>query len=130
MDNKNNIPLVNKTLLDQSNKVEYAPVMKKDNKVNDIQTILLQKVYMIANYEKYKFSLDLVKYLMNQLELLVSKSDGIDKKQIVINIMQKIFNLNAQEVELIDHFVEFIWEHRLIVKNSIFNCFNIPKKKL
>jgi hypothetical protein len=43
MDNKNNIPLVNKSLLSQSNKVEYAPVMKKDNKVNDIQTILLQK---------------------------------------------------------------------------------------
>jgi hypothetical protein len=104
--------------------------MKKEKKLNDIETLLLQKVYLITNYERYKFSLDLVKYLMNQLELLVSKSDGLNKKQVVISVMTKIFNLNAQESELIDHFVEFIWEHRLIIKNSIFNCFNIPKKKL
>jgi hypothetical protein len=123
MDTKNNIPLtIDRSLYDKSNRVEYSKVMQKEKKLNDIETILLQKVYLITNYERYKFSLDLVKYLMNQLELLVSKSDGIDKKQIVINVMQKIFNLNAQEVELIDHFVEFIWEHKLIIKNSIFGC--------
>jgi hypothetical protein len=130
MDNKLTPLTIDRSLYDKSNKVEYSAVMKKEKKLNDIETLLLQKVYLITNYERYKFSLDLVKYLMNQLELLVSKSDGLNKKQVVISVMTKIFNLNAQESELIDHFVEFIWEHRLIIKNSIFNCFNIPKKKL
>ena len=130
MDNKLTPLTIDRSLYDKSNKVEYSKVMQREKKVSDIETLLLQKVYLITNYERYKFSLDLVKYLMNQLELLVSKSDGLNKKQVVISVMTKIFNLNAQESELIDHFVEFIWEHRLIIKNSIFNCFNIPKKKL
>jgi hypothetical protein len=33
-------------------------------KVEDIQTILFQKVYMITNYERYKFSPDLIKFFM------------------------------------------------------------------
>jgi len=40
--------------------------------------------------------------------------------------MTKIFNLNTQEQDLISDLIQFIWEHKLIIKNSIFNCF---KKK-
>jgi hypothetical protein len=113
---------IDRNLYDKSNKVEYSAVMKKEKKLNDIETILLQKVYLITNYEKYKFSPDLIKFLCNQVELLVSKSDGLDKKQIVISIMTKIFNLNTQEQDLISELIEFIWEHKLIIKNTIFNC--------
>jgi hypothetical protein len=59
---------------------------------------------------------------MNQVELLVSKNDKIDKKQIILNVMTKIFNLNQQKSDLISHFVDFIWENKLIIKNSIFEC--------
>jgi hypothetical protein len=83
--------------------------MQKEKKIKDIQTILLQKVYLITNYERCKFSPDLIKFLCNQVvELSVSKADGLDKKQIVISIMTKIFNLNTQEQQLIEELMQFI----------------------
>jgi hypothetical protein len=42
--------------------------------------------FFIKNYIERN---DLVKYLMNQLKLLISKQDGISKKQIVISVMIK-----------------------------------------
>ena len=121
---------INKTLYEKSNKVEYSKVMQKEKKLNDIETILLQKVYLITNYERYKFSPDSIKFLCNQVELLVSKQDGLDKKQIVISIMTKIFNLNTQEQQLIEELIQFIWEHKLIIKKGIFNFSECFKKKL
>jgi hypothetical protein len=49
--------------------------------------------------------------------MLVSKSYGLDKKQIVISIMTKIFNLNTQEQQIIEELKQFIWEHKLIIKS-------------
>jgi hypothetical protein len=75
--------------------------------------------------------LNLVRFLCNQIEILVSKSDGIDKKLVVINVMKLVFSLNQQEIELIDHMVEFIWDNELIIKKSFtrfFDCFHSKKE--
>jgi hypothetical protein len=121
---------IDRSLYDKSNKVEYSAAMKKEKKMADIETLLLQKVYLITNYERYKFSPDLIKFLCNQVELLVSKQDGLDKKQIVISIMTQTFNLNAQEQQLIEELIQFIWEHKLIIKKGIFNFSECFKKIL
>jgi hypothetical protein len=46
--------------------------MQKDEKVADIETIL------ITNYERCKFSPDHIKFLCNQVEILISKKDRLD----------------------------------------------------
>ena len=123
--------MIDKALFEKSNKIEYTPVMKRDKKMSDLETLLTQKVYLISNFEKYKFNLDLVRFLCNQIEILVSKSDGIDKKLVLINVMKRVFSLNQQEIELIDHMIEFIWENELIIKKSFmrfFDCFHSKKK--
>jgi hypothetical protein len=43
--------------------------------------------------------------------------------------MQKIFNLNTQEQQLIEELIQFIWEHKLIIKKGIFNFSECLKKK-
>jgi hypothetical protein len=119
--------MIDKVLFEKSNKVEYTPIMKRDKKTNDLETLLTQKIYLLSNFEKYKFNLDLVKFLCNQIEILVSKSDNIDKKLILINVMIRVFSLHQQEIELIDHMVEFIWENEIITKKGymcFFDCFN------
>jgi hypothetical protein len=45
--------------------------------------------------------------------------------------MKRVFSLNQQEIELIDHMIEFIWENELIIKKSFmrfFDCFHSKKK--
>jgi hypothetical protein len=44
--------------------------------------------------------------------------------------MTKIFNLNTQEQQLIEELIQFIWEHKLIIKKGIFNFSDCFKKRL
>jgi hypothetical protein len=123
--------MIDKVLFEKSNRIEYTPVMKRDKKMSDLETLLTQKVYLISNYERYKFSPDLIQFLCNQIEVLVSKSDGIDKKLVLINVMKRVFSLNQHEVELVDNIIEFIWENELIIKKGFmrfFNCLHSKKK--
>jgi hypothetical protein len=92
----------------------------KTAETNKYRSFISTKIFNLNNYEKYKFSPDLVKFLCNQLEALVSKNDGLDKKAIVINVMKKVFDLNEQEKELISDLVEFNWENKLIIQ-KVFN---------
>jgi hypothetical protein len=74
----------------------------------------------------------MIRFLCNQIEILVSKSDGIDKKLVLINVMKRVFSLNQQEIELIDHMIEFIYENDLIIKKSFtrfFDCFHSKKSQ-
>jgi hypothetical protein len=123
--------MIDKALFEKSNKIEYTPITKRDKKMNDLEKLLTKKIYLISNFERYKFNLDLVRFLCNQIEILVSKSDGIDKKLVLMGVMRRVFSLNQQEIELIDHMVEFIWENDLIIKKSFmrfFDCFHSKKK--
>jgi hypothetical protein len=47
--------------------------------------------------------------------------------------MRRVFSLNQQEIELIDHMVDFIWENDLIIKKGLsrfFDCFNSKKSQI
>jgi hypothetical protein len=128
--NKLNNPIqIDSKLLNKSNSVVLSNNIQKQQKQTSIEALLAQKIYTLTNFEKYKYSADLVKFLCNQLETLVSKNDGLDKKAIVINIMTKVFDLNEQEKELISDLVEFIYENKLIIQKGFNNLFSCLKKK-
>jgi hypothetical protein len=129
--NKLNNPIqIDSKLLSKSNEVEFTKNIKINKKKNDITAILAQKIFSLNNYQTLKFSPDLILYLMNQLELLVNKSDGIDKKEVILDILKMVFNLNEPELKLADDLIEFIHSNNLIIKRGIFRFFNCLKKKV
>ena len=38
--------MIDKVLFEKSNKIEYTPIMKRDKKMSDLETLLTQKVYL------------------------------------------------------------------------------------
>jgi hypothetical protein len=66
---------------------------------------------------------------MNQVEILVNKTDGIDKKEVILDILKMVFNLNEPELKLSDDLIEFIFSNNLIIKKGIFRFFSCFKKK-
>jgi hypothetical protein len=129
--NKLNNPIqIDSKLLSKSNEVDFTKNIKINKKKNDIQNILAQKIFSLNNYQTLKFSPDLILYLMNQLELLVNKSDGINKKEVILDILKIVFNLNEPELKLADDLIEFIHSNKLVIKRGIFRFFNCFKKKV
>ena len=128
--NKLNNPIqIDSKLLSKSNEIDFTKNIKINKKKNDITAILAQKIFSLNNYETLKFSPDLIKYLMDQVEILISKSDNIDKKEVVIDILRKVFSLNEPELKLADDIIEFIHSNNLVIKKGIFRFFSCFKKK-
>jgi hypothetical protein len=51
-------------------------------------------------------------------EELVKKSEGINKKELVINLFKALFGLPEAEVKVLDASIEFLWSNGLIYKIS------------
>lgn len=93
--------------------------LKKSQVANDLLVVLKQKVAEYPPTHNLKCCNEFLLYTCKIVENLIKKSDGINKKQLVIDVFRQLFNLQAPEVLLIDSAIEFLWSNDLIVKIPI-----------
>lgn len=107
------------SLLEKSNLVTLKNNLKKDKIKNDIQSAVIEKIFELPDYKKYKFDVEFIKYVCNMLEHLIKKEYGLDKKEIALNIIGKVFDLNEVELEAISNIIEFLWVNGQIQARKI-----------
>ena len=105
--------------------------LKKSQISNDLLVVLKQKVAEYPPTHNLKCCNEFLLYACRIVENLIKKSDGISKKQLVIDVFRQLFNLQPPEVVLIDSAIEFLWSNDLIVKIPIVKkTVSFLKKKL
>ena len=92
--------------------------LDKHNIYYNLIQAISNKIILIPEFQRLRTEIELIKLICNIVENSVVKSQLIDKKQLVIDIFQRVFNLSPVELELIKNGIEFIFNNKLIKKIS------------
>ncbi len=81
---------------------------------------IVEQLKLIPNLTNFKLNSDLISTIctaVENLETTKHKHDKkIDKKAIVISIMQQLFSLNTAEVDMISIQIDFLCENKMVKK--------------
>ena len=120
--------------------VVFKNVLRKNKIESDIGDIIVKKICLLgSDLKKYKFDAEFLLYVCNLIEHLVG-SNKIDKKKLAISILNSIFTLNLNEIEVLSSLIEFLHSNQLIKKieqkvettllTKINTIFNVGEKKV
>jgi len=110
--------------------------LKSDFKKSDIINKILEKIMKFENIQKYKLDSNFCELVCNLIEHFVKKKYNINKKELLIDVYNKIFNnLTEDDKTTIYSMVDYIFNNGLIKKLSYYKLFvsyfsNWIKKKV
>lgn len=107
----------------------------KDQRIADLSAIVKDKIASLPPNVSYKNNTELILYVCKLVENVINKKDGLNKKDLVINILRPLLGLTDAEVKLTGEIIEFLHSNGLIqrikqvkkLKSSIISWF---KKKV
>ena len=67
-------------------------------------------------YNDLKGNPEIVLMVCNCVENIITKKDGCNKKDIVIEVMKTVFNLNDVEIKSLGATIECFWSNNMITK--------------
>ena len=88
--------------------------LSQDVKKSEILGYLVTQIASIPDFAKYKLDTEFISYICNITENIVKKKHGINKKELVINSLSKLFSITAEERLLIENIIEYLWNHKRI----------------
>ena len=96
--------------------VVFKNVLRKNKIESDIGDIIVKKICLLgSDLKKHKFDTEFLLYACNLIEHLVG-SNKTDKKKLAISILNSIFTLNLNEIEVLSSLIEFLHSNQLIKK--------------
>ena len=106
-------PALVKLKLKNSAKQTVKKAKIKDAIVNQIQTL--------PDYEKdLKYDVEIIEAVLQAVENKLHNSSNEDKQEFAINILTQLFNLNPDEVTIIEKSITYIYENKIIKKHRKF----------
>lgn len=116
--------------------IAVTPNLSNEIKIQEIKQKVIERLTELKlNDAKFKNNNDVLLLICNIVEHLV-KQKKIKKKEIVTEVMQSVYNLNAAELLILSNSIEFLHSNKAIKKLSkfylffcgIYEYFKKPKK--
>lgn len=98
---------------------KFKKKLKHLDKVGEISKVIIEKIQSIPRFnEELRNDLELILHICTIVENEFTQNKGktIDKKQIVIDIVTKIFMLKPDEVTQLERHIEFLHSNGQIRK--------------
>ena len=102
-----------------------------DMKRNDIKSKIIARINELGiNTATYRLNNEFLLLICNLVEHLVNKKKyKIDKKVLVIEILNQLFTLNVIGKTNVESNIEFLWNNKNIKKLSAFKLFCVGMKE-
>ena len=117
--------------------VKFSHSLKKHAIVFGLIEKIAEKIKQIPNYESIRLEIELVLTVGNIVENYISKGNKkkVDKKQLVIDALSKVFNYNEQEKSLVGSLIDFLHNNKKIKETSVYHtckklCFRLYQSKV
>ena len=98
------------------NLIKPKNALLKSQRFNDLLLLLRQRIAEYPATHNLKCCQEFLLYVTKIVEELVKKADGINKKELVINLFKALFGLAEAEVKILDASIEFLHSNKLISK--------------
>ena len=97
-------------------KIKENDKIKHLNTLSELSKSIIVKIQAMPDLPDLKLDLDVILYVCNLIENNIKQNENksIDKKKIVIDIIQKFTPLNAPEVIILNKMIEFLHSNHLI----------------
>jgi hypothetical protein len=115
---------------DVSNLVKPKYDLLVNIKFNKLVEFIIKEVQNIPEYTKHKNNLELIKLICNMVENKVVKKDKVNKKEVVIEGLRRVFNLVEDELKNLESFIDFLHVNKKIKKLSLLKKYVIPISKI
>jgi hypothetical protein len=104
--------------------VKVKNSIKIFTKGNIIVDQIIKHVQTIPNYQNLKNDMELLEYICQMIEEMVKKGNRkkqnkIDKQQLVINILQQLFQLNPNEIDQVKKTIEYFVANGIVKKKTV-----------
>ena len=105
--------------------IKFKNNLSKHNIVYSLIDQISEKIKLIPEYEKIRIEIELVKCVCNIVENYVKKKNSkdknkVDKKQLVIDTLAKVFNYTEQEKNLVSSLIDYLFNNSQIKKMSYY----------
>ncbi len=99
----------------------FKNTISRKLKKEKLKKNIIEKLNEIPDLQNLKMDIELALFVCRCIESEVKKDDKIVKKDLFIDIIQTIFNLNRDEVSSVEKQLEFLHENNKITKSKIIN---------
>ena len=117
--------------------VKLKNKLKNLDRLGELTKQITDKIHSMPNYQELKNDLEVILYVCTivENEIKQNKTKSISKKDIVIDILNQLFNISDEEKELFGKHIEFLHSNSLIKKVTDYekigrSVFNWVNKKL
>jgi hypothetical protein len=106
------------------NLVKFKYSIRTHMNRNSLFDTLVQKTMSIPNYQNLQSDCELITFLCNSVENGLKSGVKIDKKQLVLDILNKVFpNLSTEELAFINNIIQNLNDRGGIVKITQYYSF-------
>lgn len=107
----------------------------KEQRIADLNIVVKDKLASLPPSVSYKNNTEFILYVCKLVENVICKADGLNKKDVVLNILRPLLGLNDAEAKVAGEIIEFLHSNGLIqvikqtkkIKNSVMSWL---KKKI
>ena len=101
-------------------KIKENDKIKHLNRLAELSKGIIAKIQAMPDLNDLKLDLDVILYVCNIIENNIKQNEtkSIDKKKIVVDIIQKSIPLNPAEILILNKMIEFLHSNHLIQKIS------------
>jgi hypothetical protein len=108
--------------------VKIKNSIKIFTKTNVLIDQLIKHIQTIPNYQNLKNDIELIEYICQLVEQMIKKGNSdktnkIDKKQLVLTVLQQLFALNPNEILSIANQIEYLVINGIIKKKALISKF-------
>jgi hypothetical protein len=100
--------------------VKLKHKLKNLDRLGELTKQITDKIHSMPNYQELKNDLEVILYVCTivENEIKQNKSKSYDKKQIVLDMLQRVFNYLPEELNFISKHIDFLHINDLIKKVS------------
>lgn len=104
--------------------------LASDLKFNEVKEKILKRIDEFPNIQKYRNDIEFLLLICNLIEHLIVKKDKIDKKELLLDIYKKVFNIDSGEITAIAKNIDFLLANGKIKKVSYYKLFKTGIKEI
>ena len=104
--------------------------LASDLKFNEAKEKILERVKEFPNIQKYRNDIEFLLLVCNMIEHIIVKKDKIDKKELLLEVFKKLFDIDMGEVNAISKNIDFLLQNGKIKKVSFYKLFKTGVKEL
>jgi len=101
--------------------ITFKNSLKKSNALGTAKCKLTEEIVKIGNYQELKSDQELTLHCCRIIEFLIDKHAKIDKKQLVLDVLNQIYSFDDLESQNIKNQIDFFFQRKMIKQPKLSN---------